>query len=157
MRRRFSSLAIVIVGALAVRAAYWPMFLGTSHSECGYEPSTSLADIGMHVPAMIVLVLAALDLLASFAPPSSVLPRAVAGRREVWWIPLASPARVLLESDVAITLRSVAWVMGFMLVTLAFAALGGGGPGSDLAFASHLLLALLVVLRLPPTSPYEAS
>ena len=97
MRRRFSSLALVIVGALAVRAAYWPMFPGCGTPDGEYEPPTSLVDHGMHLPAMIVLMIAALDLVASFAPPSSALPRATVGRREVRWIAIARHARALVE------------------------------------------------------------
>jgi hypothetical protein len=152
MRPRFSSLALVIVGAFAVRAAHFPSLAGERPGPWRH----TLADLDLHVPALIVFVVAALDLLASYAPDPCALPRAVTGRREPVWLPLAARARALLDSRIAVAARPYAWLVGVALFIPAFLAFGGGGPGSLLAATSHLLLALLVMMRTPPLA-YDVS
>jgi hypothetical protein len=153
--RRLWLFVLVLVAAAAVWGAHLPVIAGHDDELCGVvEPAQSLASLGMSLPSIAILVVAVLELVASFASAPSVLPRATVGRNGVVGDRFAGWARGLVDSTFMVAMRPLVWVLAVMMFFVALFVVGQQGDGAELCALWHLVLAFVLAFR--PRRPVRA-
>ena len=149
--RRLWNVAVLLAAVAAVRAAATPMTV--EKNDCPYDPLCdcgawlTTANTGMHVPALVVALFAALGVLATFAPPPSPIPRASSGRDETFRARLCAHARAVVETMTAARRGAIAFA-AIVAMLLGLCMSTCGGPGAEPNSTAQLLLAGVLVLGL---------
>jgi hypothetical protein len=147
--RRLWNVAVLGLAVVAVRAAEAPMMV--EKNDCPFDPSCdcgawfTLAGSGMHVPALLVSVFAALGVLATFAPAPSPIPRASSRRDDTFRARLCGHAHAHVAA--LIDARRVA--IGLAVITATLLGLltwTCGGPGAQTNSTAQMLLAVVLAL-----------
>ena len=126
--RRAWLVAVLILACAAFWAAHLPLVPAVRDVETGDDAAQSLASLGMHLPSIAILVAAAFELIASFAPSPSSLPVATV-RRPPLGARLASWARTVVDAPTPVALRPLIWLLAVLLWFLVLFALGHYGDG----------------------------
>jgi hypothetical protein len=144
--RRLWLVAVIILALAAVWAAHLPLARAVRDFEFCDGPEESLASLGMHLPSIAILVMAAFELIASFAPSPSSLPVAIIRRPPVG-ARLAAWARSSVEAPTLVALRPLVWLLAVLLWFLVLFALGHYGNGAAASALTHFLLAVVLCFR----------